>query len=68
VPNGEYTSVNKKIISDDVDFDDNPDLAPTTQAYSNLFVEVFAVKVFHVLQKAVLNIKNTLHIRGPPIF
>ncbi len=68
VPNDEHVSVNKKIISDDLDFDDNPDLASETQAYFNLFAEVFAVNVFHVLQKAILNVKRTLYIRGPPIF
>lgn len=62
-----YSSVNKKIISDVLDFDDSPDIAPAPQANSSLFVEVFAVGLFDVLQKEILNVKSTLYIRGPPI-
>ncbi|WP_299881089.1 hypothetical protein [uncultured Cocleimonas sp.] len=66
--NDEHASVHKHYIPDVVDFDDSPDLAPASQTNSHLIVEVFTVGLFAVLQKAILNVKKTLYIRGPPIF
>ena len=68
VSNDEHVGVNKQLISDALDFDDSPDLAPTPQTNTTLFVEVFTDGLFDVLKKAILNVKKTLYIRGPPIF
>ena len=68
VSDDEYSSANKKINAYLSDFDDNPDIAPEPQAYTCLFVEVFAVGLFDFLQKVILNVKRTLYILGPPIF
>ncbi|MEB8433351.1 hypothetical protein OO007_14015 [Cocleimonas sp. KMM 6892] len=68
VSNDEHASVHKYYIPDVVDFDDSPDLAPAPQTNSHLVVNVFSIGLFAVLQKAILKVKKTLYIRGPPIF